>query len=37
MTTAPVETKVAAGSYVGSVIGVVTWVLVSYVPAFKRG
>lgn len=34
---APVETKTAAAASVSTVTGVVTWILVAYVPAFKTG
>lgn len=34
---APVETKVAAGASVSTLTGVVTWILVSWVPAFRSG
>jgi hypothetical protein len=34
---APVETKTAAAASVSTVTGVVTWVLVTYVPAFHSG
>jgi len=33
----PVETKTAAGAAVSVVTGVITWVLVTYVPAFAHG
>lgn len=33
----PVETKVAAGSSVAAVTGMITWVLVTFVPAFQHG
>lgn len=34
---APVETKTAAAASVSTVTGIVTWVLVTYVPAFHAG
>ena len=34
---APVETKVKAGTAVGGLTGVVVWALVTYVPTFKNG
>jgi hypothetical protein len=34
---APVETKTAAAAAVSTVTGVVTWVLVSWIPAFHAG
>lgn len=34
---APVETKVAAAASVSSVTGVITWMLVTFVPAFHSG
>jgi hypothetical protein len=33
----PVETKTAAGASVTALTGVVTWILVTYVPAFHSG
>lgn len=33
----PVETKVAAGSFSAAVTGFLTWILVTYVPAFRNG
>lgn len=33
----PVESKVAAGSVTAAVAGVITWLLVSLVPAFRGG
>lgn len=35
--TGPVETKVAASSSVSMVTGVITWILVTYVPVFHSG
>ena len=32
-----IETKVAVGSFTGILTGLVTWVLVAYVPAFRAG
>jgi hypothetical protein len=37
MNTGPIETKVAAGSAVTTVAGVIAWLLVTLVPAFKNG
>jgi Na+/proline symporter len=37
VTTAPVETKVAAGAAAGLVAGVITWILTTYVPALHSG
>jgi hypothetical protein len=34
---APVEAKVAAGASVSAVTGVITWILVAWVPAFRAG
>ena len=34
---AAVETKTAAGSSVAAVTGAITWILVTYVPAFHSG
>jgi hypothetical protein len=34
---APVEAKVKAGAAGGSLVGVVAWLLVAYVPAFRAG
>lgn len=34
---APVETKTAAAASVSTVTGVITWMLVSYIPAFHAG
>ncbi len=35
--TAPIETKVKAGSTAGALTGLVIWALVAYVPAFHDG
>ncbi len=35
--TAPIETKVKAGSLAGSLTGLIVWGLVAYVPAFHNG
>jgi hypothetical protein len=37
VTTGPIETKVAASAAAGTVTGVITWILVTYVPAFHSG
>lgn len=34
---APVELKVAASSSVSVLVGVITWILVTYVPLFSNG
>ena len=34
---APVETKTAAAASVSTLTGIITWVLVAYVPAFRTG
>lgn len=36
-TRAPIEAKVAAGSAASTVTGILTWLLVTYVPAFHSG
>ena len=35
--TAPVETKVAAGTGASLITGVITWIMVMYVPVFHAG
>lgn len=35
--TAPVETKTAAGASTAMLTGAITWILVTYVPAFHSG
>ncbi len=37
VSTAPVETKTAASASAGVVTGVITWILVTYVPVFRTG
>jgi hypothetical protein len=36
-TRAPIETKVIAGSSASAITGLITWALVTYVPAFHSG
>jgi hypothetical protein len=34
---APVERKVKAGAYAGAAVGLVTWALVTWIPAWRGG
>ena len=37
MASSPVETKVAASASTATIMGIITWILVTYVPGFHSG